>query len=108
VALVESTPAAKEYAARVRERVGGAAAFLSYDVDVVEPAFARATAPLRPAGLSSHEVLGFARAPARMRLRGFDAVEGAPPHDSPGQGTPPRAANLAHELLPLGTLAGEG
>ena len=96
--------APEEYGRRVRERVGERPAFLSFDIDVIDPAFAPATGTPEVAGLTPHEALGFLRALAGMRFRGFDLVEVSPPYDGPGQGTALVAANVAYEFLALSAL----
>ena len=97
------TPA--EYGRRVRERVGEAPAYLSFDIDVIDPAFAPATGTPEVAGLTPHEALGFLHSLAGMRFRGFDVVEVSAPYDGPGQTTAMLAANIAYELLALSAVA---
>jgi agmatinase len=94
------------FASRVRARVENAPAVLGFDVDVVDPAFAPGTGTPEVGGLTSVEALGFVRALAGMRFRGFDVVEVAPPYDGPGQPTALLAANVAWEFLALSALAG--
>jgi agmatinase len=98
---------AEEYGRRARERVGDGPAFLSFDIDVIDPAFAPATGTPEVAGLTPHEALGLLRALAGMRFRGFDLVEVAPAYDGPGQGTALVAANIAYEFLALNAVARE-
>jgi agmatinase len=95
-----------DYAARVRERVGDEPAFLSFDIDVVDPAFAPGTGTPEPAGLTSHEVLSLVRSLAGMRFHGLDLVEVSPPYDDPGQTTAMLAAGVAYEFLALAALGG--
>ncbi|MEA2308266.1 MAG: agmatinase [Thermoleophilaceae bacterium] len=94
------------FASRVRARVENAPAVLGFDIDVVDPAFAPGTGTPEVGGLTSVEALGFVRALAGMRFRGFDVVEVAPPYDGPGQPTALLAANVAWEFLALSALAG--
>jgi agmatinase len=94
-----------EYGRRVRERVGAGPAFFSFDIDVIDPAFAPATGTPEVAGLLPHEALAFIRSLAGMRFSGFDVVEVSPPYDGPGQGTAMLAANIAYEFLALTALA---
>src|SRR5207244_7905077 len=96
---------APDYAARVRERVGDAPVYFSFDIDVIDPAFAPATGTPEVTGLLPHEAIGFIRALAGMRFRGFDVVEVSPPYDGPGQLTALLAANIAYEFLALTALA---
>lgn len=97
------TPA--EYGARVRERVGDGPAYLSFDIDVLDPAFAPGTGTPEVAGLLPHEALGFLRALAGLRFSGFDVVEVSPPYDGPGQVTALNAAAVAYEMLALTAVA---
>jgi agmatinase len=95
----------KEYAARVRSRVGEGPLFLSFDIDVLDPAFAPGTGTPEAGGLSTREALGFVRALRGIRFAGYDVVEVSPPYDGPGQPTAVAAANVAFELLTLDVLA---
>jgi agmatinase len=92
------------YSARVRGRVGDAPAFLGFDIDVIDPAFAPATGTPEVAGLLPHEALGFLRALAGMKFVGFDLVEVCPPYDDSAQTTAMLAANVAYEFLALSAL----
>ena len=96
-----------QYAERVRARVGDAPAYLSFDIDVVDPAFAPGTGTPEVAGLSSHEALAFVRALAGMRFAGFDLVEVSPPYDGPGATTALLAAAVVYEFLSLTALVRE-
>ncbi len=100
------TPA--EYGARVKERVGGGPLFLSFDIDVLDPAFAPGTGTPEAGGLSTREALGYLRSLAGLRFSGFDVVEVSPPYDGPGQPTAVAAANVAYELLTLAAVARAG
>jgi len=93
------------YSERVRERIGDGPAFLSFDVDVLDPAFAPATGTPEVCGLLPHEAIGFLRALRGMRFSGCDIVEFSPPYDDAGQTTALLAANVAYELLALAALA---
>ncbi len=90
-----------EYAARVRARVGDGPAFLSFDVDVLDPAFAPGTGTPEVAGLLPRDAIAFVRALAGMSFSGFDVVEVSPPYDTPGQVTALHAAAIAYEMLAL-------
>jgi agmatinase len=94
-----------DYGRRVRDRVGEAAAFFSFDVDVIDPAFAPATGTPEVAGLFPHEALALIRSLAGMRFIGFDVVEVAPPYDTRAQTTAALAAAIAYEFLALTALA---
>ena len=94
-----------EYGELVRTRVGDAPAFLSFDIDVIDPAFAPATGTPEVAGLLPHEALVLLRSLAGMRFVGYDVVEVSPVYDGPGQTTAMLAANIAYELLALSAVA---
>ena len=89
------------YASLVRERTGHRAVFLSFDIDVLDPAFAPGTGTPEVGGLSTAEALAFVRALSGIDLAGADVVEVSPPYDGPGQQTALAAANVAYELLSL-------
>jgi agmatinase len=94
-----------EYGARVQERVGDRPAFLSFDIDVFDPAFAPGTGTPEAAGLTPREALALLRALAGASFVGFDLVEVSPPYDGPGQTTALLAASVAYEFLALSALA---
>jgi agmatinase len=93
------------FASLVRERVGRRPVFLSFDVDVLDPAFAPGTGTPEVGGLSTAEALALLRALGGIELAGADVVEVSPPYDGPGQPTALAAANVAYELLGLRALA---
>jgi agmatinase len=92
------------FASLVRERAGTRPVFISFDVDVLDPAFAPGTGTPEVGGLSTAEALAFLRALRGIRLVGADVVEVSPPYDGPGQQTALAAANVAYELLGLRAL----
>jgi agmatinase len=89
------------FAGLVRERAGRHAVFLSFDIDVLDPAFAPGTGTPEVGGLSTAEALSFLRMLAGINLAGADVVEVSPPYDGPGQPTALAAANVAYDLLSL-------
>ena len=93
------------YASLVATRVGSRPVFLSFDVDVLDPAFAPGTGTPEVGGLSTAEALACLRALRGINLVGADVVEVSPPYDGPGQQTALAAANVAYELLSLRALA---
>jgi agmatinase len=97
--LTAMTP--DQYGDRVRARVGDGPAYLSFDIDVLDPASAPGTGTPEVAGLQPREALAFLRALAGMSFTGFDVVEVAPAYDSPGQITALNAAAIAYDLLAL-------
>lgn len=96
---------AAEYGRRVRDRLDGRPAYLSFDVDVLDPAYAPGTGTPEVAGLLPHEALGFLRSLAGVRFTGFDVVEVSPAYDGPGQVTALHAAAVAYEMLALTAVA---
>jgi agmatinase len=85
---------------RVRDRVGTAPCFLSFDVDFVDPAFAPGTGTPEVGGPSSRDALTYVRSLAGLDFRGFDCVEVSPPYDPAGV-TAFVAANVCFEMLSL-------
>ena len=88
----------EETIARVRERVGDARIYVSFDVDFVDPAFAPGTGTPEIGGFTSREAQEFVRGLAGFDIVGCDVVEVLPPYDS-AQITALLAANVAHEFL---------
>jgi agmatinase len=89
-----------ETIARIRERVEDAKAYVSFDVDFVDPAFAPGTGTPEIGGFTSREAQEFVRGLAGLDIVGCDVVEVLPPYDS-AQITALLAANVAHEFLSL-------
>jgi agmatinase len=94
-----------DYAKRVRDRVGEAPVFFSFDIDVIDPAFAPGTGTPEVAGIFPHEALALIRSLAGMEFCGFDVVEVSPPYDTRAQTTALLAAAIAYEFLALAALA---
>jgi len=89
-----------ETIACIRERVGDAQAYVSFDVGFVDPAFAPGTGTPQIGGFTSREAQKFVRGLAGLDLLGCDVVEVYPAYD-PAQITALLAANVAHEFLGL-------
>jgi agmatinase len=87
-------------AAAIRSRVGDQPAFISFDIDVVDPAFAPGTGTPEAGGPSSHDALAVIRLLTEIDFVGFDVVEVIPAYDPAGQ-TATLAANIAYEMLSL-------
>jgi agmatinase len=90
----------EEVAKRIRKRVGKSTAFISFDIDVVDPAFAPGTGTPEAGGPSAHDMLVVLRGLTGIEFVGFDVVEVIPAYDPAGQ-TATLAANLAYEMLSL-------
>ncbi|HEV8209589.1 MAG TPA: agmatinase [Vicinamibacterales bacterium] len=80
-------------------RVATGPAYMTFDIDAVDPAFAPGTGTPEVGGLTSHEAQQLVRGLAGLSLVGGDIVEVAPPFDGPGQITALLAANLMFEFL---------
>jgi agmatinase len=89
------------YGELVRDRVGERPAFMSFDIDFLDPAFAPGTGTPEIAGFSTAEAVAFLRALRGIDLAGCDVVEVAPAYDGRGQQTALAAANMTWELLAL-------
>ena len=76
----EAGPAA--VAARIRAVVGDAPVYLSFDIDVLDPAFAPGTGTPEIGGLASFQAQAILRRLAGLRFIGMDLVEVAPPYDA--------------------------
>jgi agmatinase len=91
----------QQYGERVRARIGDGPTYMSFDIDVLDPAFAPGTGTPEVAGLLPREALDLLRALAGISFCGYDLVEVAPAYDGPGQVTALHAAAIAYEMLAL-------
>ena len=87
-------------AARVRDIVGDAPVYLSFDIDALDPAFAPGTGTPVWGGISSIDAAIMLRDLAGVKLVGGDVVEVSPPFDHGGI-TAVAGAHVATELLCL-------
>jgi agmatinase len=87
-------------AAQVRELVGDSPAYISLDIDAVDPAFAPGVGTQCPGGPTSSEVRRFLKGLNGLDIVAADIVELNPPYD-PSQTTAILAANLSNDLLYL-------
>jgi agmatinase len=88
-------------AARIAERTAGQPAYLTFDLDFVDPAFAPAVQTPEAGGPSAREALDLLRRLQAINLVGCDVVELCPPFDHPAQTTALLAATVLAELLAL-------
>jgi SSS family solute:Na+ symporter len=95
----------EQYSDRVRARVGDMPAFLSFDIDFVDPAFAPGTGTPEVGGPTSSQALAYLRSLTGIEFRGFDCVEVSPPYDPSGI-TAWLAASACHEMISLAALRG--
>jgi agmatinase len=94
----ETGPAA--IAGRIREIVGGAPVYLSFDIDVLDPAFAPGTGTPEIGGLASWQAQAILRRLGGLRFSGMDVVEVAPAYDV-AEITALAGATMAWEYLCL-------
>jgi agmatinase len=87
-------------AARIREVVGGAPAYLTFDIDCLDPAFAPGTGTPEIGGLASWQAQAIIRRLGGLDFIGMDVVEVAPAYDV-GEITALAAATLVWEYLAL-------
>lgn len=66
---------------RIKARVGSAKAYLTFDIDGLDPAFAPGTGTPVAGGLTSREALAILRELGSLDFVGGDVVEVAPPYD---------------------------
>ena len=85
-------------AARIRDTVRDAPAYLSFDIDVFDPAFAPGTGTPEIGGLTTVQGIEIIRGCKGLDIVGCDLVEVAPPYDPSGN-TSLLAANLLYEML---------
>ena len=75
------TLGASGIAERIRARVGSAKAYVTFDIDCLDPAFAPGTGTPVAGGLSSREALAILAGLGSLDLVGADVVEVSPPYD---------------------------
>lgn len=84
----------------IKERVGSAKAFVSYDIDFLDPAYAPGTGTPEVGGPTSFEGLEFVRNLKGLDIKGFDLVEVLPTYDS-GEITAVAASAIIFEMITL-------
>jgi agmatinase len=82
----------------IRERVGTAKCYVSFDVDFLDPAFAPGTGTPVVGGFDTHTALSLVRGLAGLDIVGMDVVEVSPPFDH-AEITSFAAASIAQELI---------
>jgi len=85
---------------RIRDRTGAAKAFVTFDIDFVDPAYAPGTGTPEVGGFTSREALRVVRGLRDLDLVGFDLVEVLPQYDL-SQITALLAANIVYEFISL-------
>lgn len=84
----------------IRRIIGDRKAYLTFDIDCLDPAFAPGTGTPVAGGLSSAQALAILRGLAGLKFVGADVVEVAPAYDV-GEITALAAAHIAQEWLAL-------
>ncbi len=88
---------------RVRRRVGDRPAFLTFDIDFIDPAYAPGTGTPEVGGFTSAQALTLVRGLKGLNFVAYDVVEVMPAYDPAGV-TALLAANLAYEFISLDAL----
>ncbi len=88
---------------QIQDRVGAIKTFVSFDIDVIDPAFAPGTGTLEVGGLTSWEALALVRGLRGLQIVGGDVVEVLPACD-PSYITASLAGNIVYELISLHAL----
>jgi agmatinase len=101
----ETSP--KEIAKTVRDVVGDAKAYLTFDIDCLDPAFAPGTGTPVVGGLATHQALAIIRQLGDINFVAADVMEVAPDYDV-AQVTSLAAATIATEILCLHAAANTG
>ena len=83
---------------QVRDRIGDAPVYLSFDIDSLDPACAPGTGTVEVGGLTTIQGLEIIRGCAGLNIVGCDLVEVSPPYDMAGN-TAVIAANYLFEML---------
>jgi guanidinopropionase len=86
--------------ARIRDVIGGGPAYLSFDIDSLDPAFAPGTGTPEAGGLSTREAMALVRGCAGLNIVGGDVVEVAPQYDATTN-TAQAGAQMLFEILAL-------
>jgi agmatinase len=89
-----------EVARRIRQIVGDRPAYLTFDIDCLDPAFAPGTGTPVWGGLASWQAEAILRGLRGVRLTGGDVVEVSPPFDTTGA-TAVAGAHVAQQILAL-------
>ena len=90
--------------AKAREVIGDGPAYLSFDIDALDPAFAPGTGTPEIGGLTTREALALLRGLAGLDIVAGDVVEVAPQYDATSN-TAQAAAQMLFQILCLMVLA---
>ncbi len=84
----------------VKKRIGNKKAYLTFDIDFIDPAFAPGTGTPEAGGFTGYDAISFIRGLTKIHFIGFDMVEVMPPYD-PAHVTSLLAANIIYEFISL-------
>ena len=84
----------------VKNRIGNKKAYLTFDIDFIDPAFAPGTGTPEAGGFTGYDAISFVRGLKEINFIGFDMVEVMPPYD-PAHITSLLAANIIYEFISL-------
>ena len=84
----------------VKKRIGNKKAYLTFDIDFIDPAFAPGTGTPEAGGFTGYDAISFIRGLTEVHFIGFDMVEVMPPYD-PAHVTSLLAANIIYEFISL-------
>jgi agmatinase len=90
--------------ARMREVVGGGPAYISFDVDSIDPGFAPGTGTPEVGGLAPREAMALIRGAAGLDIVGGDVVEVAPQYDATTN-TAQIGAQMLFEIFAVAAMA---
>lgn len=90
--------------ARMRDVVGSGPAYISFDVDSLDPGFAPGTGTPEVGGLAPREVMALIRGAAGLDIVGGDVVEVAPAYDAT-TATAQAAAQMLFEIVTVIAMA---
>jgi agmatinase len=88
----------EEIIKRIKDRVGDSKAFLTFDIDFIDPAYAPGTGTPVLGGFSTTQALEIIRGLKELNIIGYDLVEVAPQYD-PTSVTSIAAAGVMYEFI---------
>lgn len=91
----------KAMARKIKETVGDAKVYISFDIDAIDPAYAPGTGTVEPGGFTTREILTLLDLLQGLNIIGADVVEVAPMFDTNGEITVMAAAQLVDTFLQL-------
>ena len=84
----------------IKERAGNGPAYLTFDIDFIDPAFAPGTGTPEAGGFTGYDGIEIVRGLTEIDFIGYDMVEVMPPYD-PADITSLLAANIMYEFISL-------